>query len=287
MNCDDAFDCLTDPARRESRALRVHLKTCRRCAHMQTVLEPALALFDIPATFEAVDDASYRDVDQTAADTASRKPAVAMHDSVRLAASAAYRLQAASAPRSTHWQSAVRPALGYAAALVIGAAAALALFQGDAADEQAAPQAEPCSWQMSRMADARHNADVRTLLAACIACHLNPPAQRQPAAEAGAHPEFSSICLWSQKKDEQRDLYAPRPAAEVKRVVLSCVACHVDRRQAALPLRIEKSTRRIEPRCPPLGRCDARLIHSGNEISALFPGECMGRTAESRSIIEG
>ncbi|MGH7199198.1 MAG: hypothetical protein ACREJB_01245, partial [Planctomycetaceae bacterium] len=45
MNCDDAFDALTDPARRRDPALAWHLDLCPRCRQMRDVLEPALELF--------------------------------------------------------------------------------------------------------------------------------------------------------------------------------------------------------------------------------------------------
>ncbi|MHC4876587.1 MAG: hypothetical protein ACYTGL_08815 [Planctomycetota bacterium] len=46
MNCDHAFECLTDPARRESQALAIHLESCPRCRDMADTLSPALDLFD-------------------------------------------------------------------------------------------------------------------------------------------------------------------------------------------------------------------------------------------------
>src|SRR5688572_14840650 len=46
MNCDQAFDNLTDPARRSSPELSRHLASCARCRQMHETLAPALALFD-------------------------------------------------------------------------------------------------------------------------------------------------------------------------------------------------------------------------------------------------
>ena len=46
MNCDQAFDCLTDPARRHSARLEEHLAHCERCRQMHDTLEPALDMFD-------------------------------------------------------------------------------------------------------------------------------------------------------------------------------------------------------------------------------------------------
>jgi len=45
MNCDDAFECLTDPTRQDCDELKWHLDLCSRCRQMKEVLAPALQLF--------------------------------------------------------------------------------------------------------------------------------------------------------------------------------------------------------------------------------------------------
>ena len=45
MNCDQAFDALTDTNMRDSNALCVHLDGCPRCRDMAELLDPALDLF--------------------------------------------------------------------------------------------------------------------------------------------------------------------------------------------------------------------------------------------------
>lgn len=50
MNCDHAFDCLTDATRRESAELVAHLAQCPRCRDMAEALEPALDLLSETAT---------------------------------------------------------------------------------------------------------------------------------------------------------------------------------------------------------------------------------------------
>lgn len=44
MNCDDAFDALTDPAQIDAESLDRHLAGCPRCRELKQVLEPALSL---------------------------------------------------------------------------------------------------------------------------------------------------------------------------------------------------------------------------------------------------
>ncbi len=46
MNCDQAFESLTDPAQRDATALQRHLHDCPRCRDLADALEPALQLFD-------------------------------------------------------------------------------------------------------------------------------------------------------------------------------------------------------------------------------------------------
>src|SRR5262249_52019000 len=51
MNCDDAFDALTDPAGADAAQLADHLAVCPRCRELKQVLEPALSMLcgDLPA----------------------------------------------------------------------------------------------------------------------------------------------------------------------------------------------------------------------------------------------
>ena len=105
MNCDQAFDYLTDSARRHSPQLEEHLARCVRCRQMQDTLEPALDLFDelVPEP-----DLSNRTTTQTLAP-----------ESVRVAEQAASRLLAAGAQPPARRRT---PVLRYAAAAMIGAA---------------------------------------------------------------------------------------------------------------------------------------------------------------------
>ncbi len=48
MNCDQAFDAMTDPRRIDTPALSHHLASCVRCQQMYQTLEPALGLFAVP-----------------------------------------------------------------------------------------------------------------------------------------------------------------------------------------------------------------------------------------------
>jgi|GEM_PF-1044305 len=54
MNCDLAFDCLTDPARRDCDELAAHLQNCPRCRDMAEALEPAIDLLSEVSSAETL-----------------------------------------------------------------------------------------------------------------------------------------------------------------------------------------------------------------------------------------
>lgn len=176
MNCDQAFDCLTDSGRRHSAQLEEHLAHCGRCRQMQETLEPALDLFDelVPEP-----DLSARAATQTLAP-----------ESVRVAEQAASRLLAAGTQPPVRRRS---PVWRYAAAAMIGAAlmglmgsinkAHSPVAEGSA--EAVVPDVEPskCPWQLK--AFDRGVYPTKTALAlACVNCHRG---QGTPI-DAGAQP---------------------------------------------------------------------------------------------------
>lgn len=100
MNCDQAFDQMTQLAGSHDPALRAHLASCPRCREMQDTLSPALGLFEL--------------------DARSRPEEPWQHEAAaatELATQAAQRLAEAATPRR-------RPAatlLGFAASVMLGA----------------------------------------------------------------------------------------------------------------------------------------------------------------------
>lgn len=158
MNCDQAFDCLTDSGRRHSPQLEEHLAHCERCRQMLDTLEPALDLFDdlIPEP-----DLSGR----------GGAPTIAP-ESVRVAEQAAARLLAAG-PKPPHRRRGT--IVRYAAAAMVGA---LLMGLMGTMNNAVAPveNLSPCvfqSRQINRQAYPTANAVVRH----CTECHnkfLNP-----------------------------------------------------------------------------------------------------------------
>jgi hypothetical protein len=86
MNCDEAFDCLTDPARRDGDELKWHLGHCPRCRQMKDVLSPALDLFAPPAGSTEFGVLS-NSIDESGLDLerASSRPATISAESILLA----------------------------------------------------------------------------------------------------------------------------------------------------------------------------------------------------------
>ena len=90
MNCDTAFDLMTDAKGSRSGALAQHFETCTRCRQMQETLAPALEFLtqDEPSY-----DFSSGSMDSAASDAGGRQPFVTV-DSLKIAQQAARRLAA-------------------------------------------------------------------------------------------------------------------------------------------------------------------------------------------------
>ncbi len=175
MNCDEAFDRLTDPSRRECPQLRTHLADCPRCRQMRDVLEPALDLFDV----------------QPALDQSTLEPETADHDrspflsteAVHLAQRTAADLSAAAtaalpSSRRSRWVAVSK----YAAVFLVGVVSAMAFAfvpKGEARPrpaEPTSPVASPCVWKNAPRRDGTVRAP--QLVKSCVACHIQEGNQR-------------------------------------------------------------------------------------------------------------
>lgn len=160
MNCDQAFDCLTDRARRYSAELDRHLAACPRCRHMCETLEPALDLFD--------DVVAEPDVSRSARGA----PPVLSTESVRLAEQTAAQLSAArERPRRSAepWSFVWR----YAAVFLIGGAVVLGVgaVQGRLSPDTA-PQGASCTWRNPSAVAQRDAGNPQAVTLSCITCHM-------------------------------------------------------------------------------------------------------------------
>lgn len=172
MNCDEAFDCLTDPRRRHDAALARHLEGCPRCRRMQETLEPALDLF-----YELAEEPDLSGLPPLAGTASS--------ETVRVAEQTAARLQSHAAPRRRLGFAALR----YAAMALMGAGVMAALGYL----EQKSPPEQPASGCLWRAADALPvtPGSGTTVTLRCMGCHVtydrsgaDEAATGEPAADA-------------------------------------------------------------------------------------------------------
>ncbi|MBL8851795.1 MAG: hypothetical protein JNG89_19110 [Planctomycetaceae bacterium] len=150
MNCDQAFDCLTDSARRHSPELAEHLARCRRCREMEATLEPALDLFD-----ELVPEPEMGGV---------ATARIAAPDTVRVAEQSASRLLSSGA-RPPFRRTLV---LRYAAAAMVGAA--LMGVMGSINNAHSPASASKCTWRNRVIDRAEYPTNIQ-FARACLDCH--------------------------------------------------------------------------------------------------------------------
>jgi hypothetical protein len=183
MNCDEAFEALTDVERCNSRDLRWHLDMCPRCRQMREVLSPALDLLrgsDAKAADVGQSEDTRTDL-SSASETRLLTPEV-----VRLAEQTARELAAATPVRTTKPRRLHLAGWKIAVALVGSLVVALSLLTWDEPDDRAVnspptvtPASAGCTWL-----DAIENAErrrqtssnARILALSCVACHVEEPA---------------------------------------------------------------------------------------------------------------
>jgi len=159
MNCDQAFDYLTDSARRDSSALARHLAGCTRCRQLKDTLEPALDLFD-----DLVPEPGIGSLEGA--------PRATTEESIRIAEQSAARLSQRRRLSALWLRNAVR----YAAVFLIGAALVFALttMSGQHSGDSV-PAGSICPWKNRAHAD-NANLEARNVVMTCIDCHIPPPA---------------------------------------------------------------------------------------------------------------
>jgi|HubBroStandDraft_6_1064221.scaffolds.fasta_scaffold36948_4 hypothetical protein len=186
MNCDEAFDALTDPRDCESAELETHLAGCPRCRQLQQVLEPARSLLcgELPA--ERVPANESRNEFPAAA---RPKPLLSV-EAVGLAEAIAGQLALSSGKRVPAGPPLASRRVFVAAlrglALVLFGAMAVYCVSPRAGDfdSPALPAVMPASGpskactraNLQRKRGASQNA--QSVILSCVACHLNDP-QRQ------------------------------------------------------------------------------------------------------------
>ncbi len=176
MNCDEAFDVLTQPNSSRRQELLWHLDLCPRCRDLQKVLEPALAMFETsgPAPSGSQQDSSATFPTRQALNSESSRLPILSDEALDLAEQAAANWTNARAKRM--WRR-----------LSLVAATACCLFLGvhswmtrkpDFGTNPASPEAatvspNSCLWvaQDNDTAVPKGMSNHEIILS-CVACHL-------------------------------------------------------------------------------------------------------------------
>ena len=171
MNCDHAFDLMTDPVLDDSAELHGHLNVCPRCRQMYETLAPALGLFA----------ASGREGEEASVDERGSWGGVEIAErvAVRLAREAPARA-ASLRPRRTlqAW------ACVLAAGLVLMSAIGLTAPRSGA---PAAPSSDQCTWLHREAVPVEARAEAVVL--SCVACHAARQQQQQDQPGRLGHAE--------------------------------------------------------------------------------------------------
>jgi hypothetical protein len=177
MNCDEAFEALTDMDGNHADDLELHLSGCPRCRQMREVLAPALCLFS------PTDDDCFSHGSGDASATVRQQFLTV--EAVQLAKEAALALSAREQSSMTLRRSTVKRVAVQATLAAAAVVATFAVLFAPTRHEPAnvgqsavvAPVAStPCVWKERLQADhAKHEATV--VVASCVACHLNGPIQ--------------------------------------------------------------------------------------------------------------
>ena len=164
MNCDTAFDLLTDANGSRSSALTQHFETCPRCRQMQETLSPALEFLTHNEPSQEYAAGSRGGATSQAG---SRQPFVTV-DSLRMAQQAAGRLAAQTDFPRANRQRLAGQLTRYAAVFAAGLLLALVLVP----DRESPMTPAGCTRQAAAGKNPGRTADkIQTLAQSCAVCH--------------------------------------------------------------------------------------------------------------------
>lgn len=171
MNCNLAFDLMTDSEGRQSRALQAHLDNCPRCRQMQETLAPALEwmLKSSAVEREGAPQALRHD------EREPRGREFVSGEALRLALDSASSLESRTLSRRARIEHWALIGARYAAAVLFGGLLALTL-----APELRTQGEQSCKRYEAAAArrDALSAAEVQSLVVSCTSCHkqeVEPP----------------------------------------------------------------------------------------------------------------
>ncbi len=167
MNCDEAFERLTDPACRESAELQWHLERCPRCRQMQDVLAPALDLFDSPVGEFA-----------KSPPVSASGSAFLSAESILLAERTAADLLRNRAQQTAPRRPWVKTALRYAAVFLLGAALVFGVTTWETnRDPAGTASSTTCLWTEHKRPETKEGTtNAKNVVLSCVECHLSSSA---------------------------------------------------------------------------------------------------------------
>src|SRR5689334_2720765 len=126
MNCDTAFDLMTDAEGSRSVALARHLDECPRCRQMQATLSPAL---DFLVETRPADNAHEPAVPPPVTGSRGRREPIVTAEALQIAQQTAIALRARTETPRIRLQRVAGRTLQYSAVFAAGLLAALMLFE--------------------------------------------------------------------------------------------------------------------------------------------------------------
>lgn len=172
MNCDTAFDLMTDPHGSRSGALVEHFANCPRCRRMQETLAPALNFLDNGAS----SDETPSQCGEVAGSSSLREPFVTT-EALQLARQAAARLIVRAESPHVRLARLVRRTAPYAGAFAAGLLLAALLFTNH--DRPSDPSGT-CTRRAALQDDVSRTPDqIRVLARSCTVCHSAPRGDEQ------------------------------------------------------------------------------------------------------------
>ncbi len=163
MNCDTAFDLMTEAHGSRSGALAQHFDSCPRCRRMQEALSPALDFLVEGSEFESTGDRAHSDV------SCSREPFVTT-EAIQVARQASVNLAArGEMPRVQLARLAGRSAK-YVAAFAAGLLLAMIVFTQR--DRSLPPAEASCTRREAWKDDPSRTTDqIQAIVHSCAVCH--------------------------------------------------------------------------------------------------------------------
>ena len=195
MNCDQAFDALTDNKLRNSNELILHLDSCPRCRDMADMLDPALDLFTdvLEASGEFANSTLPENFGNEFSDNAESAPTAEQAPSTRPRTASRPWLQT-SQRRAASQRDGLRVA-AFLMLIAVMMAAMVNVERGGRNDAVAISLPADCQ----RSTNTESSSD--NVVAGCVACHL---------------------------KAESLAALQPTQRAHARQLVQRCVSCHLD-----------------------------------------------------------